>query len=296
VREESRVAIDGMRGPDYKFWSGIGVALVSLAPNLPDWLRVILAVLGGVLIFVSATGSAIAAFFHGRQAHQVAPNGQLPPLSPAQVRLLELVSHYQRQFAANKLIVHREVGSLHFDDQPSRGDGINLLRDLYGSSGPIDAARFVALVESMPADYLRLLPEMRWDSPFVLSITEAGSNYLARRAAIAVVPTSSRRVLAGELHDFVAAGVEQRNRLLRKVESFDYTAERERLVDWSKRVVETLDSDLVTVSERSRFEILGQYTPKPMSREPVPEGQLHIQTMWTEKLERLRAIIDRIGS
>ena len=33
-------------------------------------------------------------------------------------------------------------------------------------------------MESMPIDYLRVFPEMRWDSPFVVGVTEAGSNYI----------------------------------------------------------------------------------------------------------------------
>jgi len=119
--------------------------------------------------------------------HDPIPQGttNLKALLPAQGRLLELVAHYQRQFAASKLVVLRETGKLVFDDQPARGDEVNLIRDLYGSVDALDAARFVALVESMPAVYLQLLPETRWDNPFVLTITEAGSEYLRRHASTA---------------------------------------------------------------------------------------------------------------
>jgi hypothetical protein len=50
-----------MRTPDYKFWAGMGVALVSLAPEIPEWLRILLALLGGALILVSVTGHGISA-------------------------------------------------------------------------------------------------------------------------------------------------------------------------------------------------------------------------------------------
>ena len=111
-------------------------------------------------------------------------------LSPAQERLLELVSDYQRRFAASKLIINRTEGTLHFDDAPNRAQGINLIRDLYGSSGAVEASKFEALVESMPSEYTRQLPEARWDNPFVLSVTEVGSLHLKQQAA-ATLPLKS---------------------------------------------------------------------------------------------------------
>ena len=88
----------------------------------------------------------------------------------------------------------------------------------------------------------------------------------------------------------------ERNRLTRPVPDFEYAAERQRLVDWSDRAVEKLQSEFVNAGERSRFKTLDRYQPEPMGAEPISEPQVHIQTMWSEKLKRLRAIIDRIGS
>jgi len=102
-------------------------------------------------------------------------------LSPAQERLLELVASHQRQFAARKLVIGRKTGVLHFDDDQPRSAGVSLLRDLFGSDDSTNAPHFEQLVESMPPEYLRLLPEMRWDSPFVVSVTEAGMKYLQSR-------------------------------------------------------------------------------------------------------------------
>ena len=101
-----------------------------------------------------------------------------PILSPPQERLLELIASYQKRFAATKLVVGREDGVLHFDDDPNRGTDISLVRDLYGQNDTASATRFEALVESMPPEYLRLLPEMRWDSPFVVAVTDTGQAYL----------------------------------------------------------------------------------------------------------------------
>jgi len=98
---------------------------------------------------------------------------------PPQERLLGLLADYQRQYAADKLIVGRN-GRLYFDNDQNKGKEVSLLRDLYGSDDLTNQRTFERLVESMPPEYLRLLPEMRWDSPFVISVTEAGLRYLKR--------------------------------------------------------------------------------------------------------------------
>ena len=103
-----------------------------------------------------------------------------PVLSPPQERLLGLLAGYQRQFAADKLIIERRSGKLHFDDSPNKGEGISLIRDLYGSEDGTKQAVFERLMESMPPEYVRFLPEMRLDSPFVVSVTGAGLRYLRR--------------------------------------------------------------------------------------------------------------------
>jgi len=101
-------------------------------------------------------------------------------LLPQQQRLLELVAQYQKQFAASRLIVSRSDGMLHFDDDPKRGEGVSLGKDLFGQVTSHNAGRFEELVQSIPPEYLKLINEARWDDPFVLSLTEAGAEYLAR--------------------------------------------------------------------------------------------------------------------
>ena len=68
-----------------------------------------------------------------------------------------------------------------FDDDPKRGSGISFVKDLSGEVTSHNAGRFEELVQSIPAEYLRLIPETRLDSSFVLSITEAGAEYLDAR-------------------------------------------------------------------------------------------------------------------
>ena len=104
-----------------------------------------------------------------------------PALTPVQERLLELLAHYQKQFGVGKLVVLRNNGGLHFDNEPQKGAGISLLRDLYGSGDPGNAIRFEQLMESMPPRYVRTFAEMRLDSPFVVGVTDAGMAYLRPR-------------------------------------------------------------------------------------------------------------------
>ena len=104
-----------------------------------------------------------------------------PALTPLQERLLELLAGYQKQFGAGKLVVLRNNGGLHFDNEPEKGAGISLLRDLYGSQDAANAIRFEQLMESMPMHYIRTFPEMRLDSPFVVSVSDKGMEYLRSR-------------------------------------------------------------------------------------------------------------------
>jgi hypothetical protein len=101
-------------------------------------------------------------------------------LTPSQERLLALLFRYQRDFAASKLIVGRK-GLLFFDDEERRKSiKINLLTDLYGSKDDDDSrlSEFIALMESLPTEFVRFHAEARFDNPFVVGVTEAGVKYL----------------------------------------------------------------------------------------------------------------------
>jgi len=95
-----------------------------------------------------------------------------------QQRLLELLVQHQRAFGATKLVVGRKDGRLHFDEDTSRRANVSLVAELWGPTSADRGAEFERLVESMPSEYVRLLPEARWDSPFVLTVTPDGMEYL----------------------------------------------------------------------------------------------------------------------
>jgi hypothetical protein len=153
-------------------FGGLGIVWGTAAGNQPMLLR--LAVAG----VTAALAAMVLTWVLSQIIEKPATTDQnIVVLSPPQEQLLTLLADYQRRFAANKLIVGRD-GKIYFDDDPKRGDGINLIRDLFGQDGQVNATRFVELMEGIPLEYLRFFPEMRFNSPFVVGVTEYGLRYL----------------------------------------------------------------------------------------------------------------------
>jgi hypothetical protein len=140
------------------------------------WVFVILGlVLGAIATFMVYYGQDLL-----RSPKAEPPRIERRALMPVQERLLEVLAKYQKAFAASKLVVSRTNGRLYFDGDRNKGKDTNLLTDLYGSAeGDVSrAGEFEKLMESMPAEYLRLYGEARLDNPFVVSVTEDGMKYL----------------------------------------------------------------------------------------------------------------------
>jgi hypothetical protein len=98
-------------------------------------------------------------------------------LSPEQEALLRILYERQTELGARKLGVGRE-GAVYFDE-PERQSHINIVTDRNGSHGePSLAQEFQVLMESMPPEFGRYIPETRLDCPYVLSVTPAGRGYL----------------------------------------------------------------------------------------------------------------------
>jgi hypothetical protein len=158
-----------MRSGPLAPWQLKGTAMLAFFTG-ESWLfRILIVVAIGALIL------GLPAFYRSpgeRAMHQMAK------LSPPQEHLLGMIAEYQGRFAANKLIILRENGRLHFDDDPKRGEDVDLIIDLYGAFGPTEQKQFEELIESMPPKYLQVLPETRLDGPFVVRITEAGTKYM----------------------------------------------------------------------------------------------------------------------
>jgi hypothetical protein len=85
-------------------------------------------------------------------------------LTPSQEQLLATIVKYQGRFVANKLVIGRN-GNIIFDGQPEKSKEINIVTELYGTNDLPTQKKFAELMESIPLEYLRHYPEMRWNSP-----------------------------------------------------------------------------------------------------------------------------------
>jgi hypothetical protein len=142
-----------------------------------------LVVIGALLLGLAAVlayyGQELLRRGFGSQSERHA--AQAPVLDPQQEKLLTLIHRYQVQLGVSKLVVLRD-GRIYDDQTRSIITGIDLVTELYGagSSLAVRGPQFERLMEGMPPEYLRMIPESRLDSPFVVTITEAGIRYLTK--------------------------------------------------------------------------------------------------------------------
>jgi hypothetical protein len=153
-------------------------------PGVNLQLVVIGALLLGLAAVLAYYGQELLRKGFGSQGER--PDGQpytaqAPVLDPQKEKLLTLIHKYQVQLGASKLIVLRD-GRIYDDQTRSIIAGIDLGSELFGagSSPAVRGPQFERLMESMPSEYLRMIPESRLGSPFVVTITEAGIRYLTK--------------------------------------------------------------------------------------------------------------------
>ena len=104
-------------------------------------------------------------------------------LSPQAEKLLSLIYKYQKDLGLNKLIISKEDGTLHFDEEERRKKyKVNFIGDLFDikSDYATRANEFENIMLSIPSNFLKTIPETRLGSPYVVSITEDGVAYLRK--------------------------------------------------------------------------------------------------------------------
>jgi hypothetical protein len=107
--------------------------------------------------------------------------------------------------------------------------------------------------------------------------------------------TQEPRALARNLDDLYAEGVNHRNLLIPSVPGFDWGGHHDVLKEWDDRVLAHLDSDHVPVGSLSSFRTLNRFNPVYVEAPGKSDSQCKMESIWTEKLRRLQAIIDRLG-
>lgn len=104
-----------------------------------------------------------------------------------------------------------------------------------------------------------------------------------------------RKFVARQLDDLYAEGVGERNRVMPTIPHFARDKDNEVFTEWDNKVLALLDSDYVTVAEKSSFRTLNLFNPVSAIDADKSSDQHHMEAMWTEKLRRLKTIIDRVG-
>jgi hypothetical protein len=110
-----------------------------------------------------------------------------------------------------------------------------------------------------------------------------------------LVSVDSQREVAQQLASLYAMGVAERNRLMPTIAEFDLDKEKMILSHWDNRVLALLDSEFVKVAEKSAFRTLNLFQPISANAPNKTAEQRHVEAIWTEKLNRLKPIIDRVG-
>lgn len=85
-------------------------------------------------------------------------------MTQRELRFLRAISTIQRELGVSKLILGRDGDVLFYGDSP-RPTGRSLREEF---------PDLASLVETMPREYLQLFPETRFDSPFVITVTNEG--------------------------------------------------------------------------------------------------------------------------
>ena len=102
-------------------------------------------------------------------------------LNEPELRLLRLIADCQQRHRVDKVVVRRDGSALsvvYGNGQTVPVPDVRPRDEALPATEPDAAARFEALVASIPGDYLSTLSERRLGSPFVLRVTDTGLRYL----------------------------------------------------------------------------------------------------------------------
>jgi len=98
----------------------------------------------------------------------------LEQLDDNQISLVREIWKYQKSNKLNKVIISRD--GFIFDGAEKKKTTINLADKVLGNRG--DQFRFERLILSIPAYFLKQIPETRLDSPYVVTIPEEARKIL----------------------------------------------------------------------------------------------------------------------
>lgn len=100
-------------------------------------------------------------------------------LTSFQQKILSYIYDYQVASNLIKVIISKD--GIIFDEHQGRDTDKNVIRDIMQKSNTDKNAQnaFANLLLSIPEKYLKIIPEVRWGSPFVVKVTNEGIKYLS---------------------------------------------------------------------------------------------------------------------
>jgi hypothetical protein len=155
------------------------------------------------------------------------------------------------------------------------------------------------LVASLPLGYLvandDALRQRFWFAEIVALLIFLAGLWIGIGWVRGFTSKATKSQVVQRLADLFAEGVGHRNDVSAIADhAYDYNAATSALNDWDGRVSLFIDERFFTVSERSRFRTLDRFTTS-LDLSGYHPKQAHLIAMWNEKLDRLKALIDRAG-
>lgn len=142
--------------------------------TIPELLRTLS--VGAWLLIVALVGGAFGLGYYVRGINYgiVHRDISLGQLTGEQEALVVEIWRFQRSNNLNKVIINRN--GFIFDDNIAKNTELNLANKILGVRGT--ELRFEKLITSVPAEFLRFVPETRLDSPYVVLIPEKAQKIL----------------------------------------------------------------------------------------------------------------------
>jgi hypothetical protein len=106
---------------------------------------------------------------------------ELISLNKEQMIFLKVVYDYQKQAPNNKAVIMLKEGFI-FSEEERKPTSINLIRTVFQEEPTEKTAMALSdLILSIPSEYMKLIPEMRFGSPFVVRVTKEGVDKLKEK-------------------------------------------------------------------------------------------------------------------
>ncbi len=151
--------------------------ILAILRSLEGWIIVVISVYAGFSAYHLLHQSEIREL--QLKSERLTATSADEQLSDKQFKLLGEIAKLQARHKENKAIIGKD-GEV-YDDEQRKLLGVNVIKFVFETDTPrIYQTKFEDLVMSIPSRYMYVIPEARFDSPFVLRVTEQGLKKISR--------------------------------------------------------------------------------------------------------------------